>query len=166
MNTNISIDISNLTYDELRELENSTDKLISLIKQRKDGLYESWSKAQNIKYNLERMKQKSKKEDFENNVLPKIKDFLLKNLIPSQSIIKVKGARDGSGIRLFFGFYSNNDILECRQIFRNKKYFRNTRTGEDDYKIHESYGQITNHMIDKVTHIEVNGKFVPLKELI
>lgn len=154
---NLSLDIRNLSYEELEKLE-------EVITLRKASLYESYRDNLNNLSQIERQKREKYIQEFQNNILPKIKTYLIHNLVPNKSIIKVKGARDGKGIRLFLGFIGKNEYfqLECRQIKRYKRFWPQSESG----KITEELGQITQHMVDKVTHIEINGEFVSIKKLI
>lgn len=159
---NLLPNIYNLSYEQLDELK-------ELIKSRQNKLYPEYANRIQKDYQELRLRREKKQKEFRENLLPKIKEYLIKNLVPGQSIIKVKGARDGKGIRLFLLFKHEKSsqpqdmYLECRQISQFNSW---NKFSESFSVLHEKLGQITEHMIDKVTHIKIDGKFVPIKELI
>lgn len=150
----MNIDISKLSYEELFDL---THKVAARMSQ----LAPAYREERNKKSQEERKERELKKKDFEKNELPKIKNYLFENLVSNYSVIKVKGARDGKGIKLFLAFNGKNgNILECRQIRIDRVH-----NGKKFVEMPE-LGQITQHMIDKVTHIKVDGEFVKIVDLI
>jgi hypothetical protein len=155
------MDINNLSYEELQELAARVEK-------RQVELYAEYSCKKQREYKENFEKREAKKEEFKKNELPKIKDWLKNNLIPNETIIKVKGARDGKGIRLFMGFSGKGDWqkLECRQIIQQRFPKRNKTGDQYWWETKESLGQITEHLTDKVTHVKIGADFVKITELI
>lgn len=136
-----------LSYPEL-------EKLRQQISAHMQTIYHAWAQSEQQKYQRNCRRYHEKKLIFEKEILPKIKEYLVNNL-KEGAIIKVKGARDGKGLRQFLSFCDNG--IECRQISIQKML-----TGA----VIESLGQITQHMFDKVTHVKKDGKFIKIRDLI
>ncbi len=146
----ININITDLSYEEIREL-------IPILQKRGDELRPAWYKQQEIEWKKREQVRAIKKKEFEKTTLPKIEKYIIENL-KEGDIIKVKGARDGKGIRQFLKLVNNK--LECRQILTHRSVGYKT----EGYGV--KLGQITEHQIDKVTHIKINNEFVRITDLI
>lgn len=96
------------------------------------------------------------RKDAENRTLVvKLKAFLKPGMK-----LKMKGCKDGSGIRQFIE-WNKSDSLVCWQIKLQRQ-----RIANGYFRSEERTNQVTTHMPDKVTQIFVDGRPVPIKNFI
>ena len=76
----------------------------------------------------------------------------LRNLQPG-TLIKMRGCRDGKGLREFIR-WDSDDSLVCWQIIRSP------------HRADIKSNQVTTHMPDKVSWIMLNGKEIPIGKLV
>lgn len=113
-----------------------------------------------------RSKEEAKKKS---NLLPKIERWLDNNARVGMRF-KMKGCKDGSGIReLLTVDFKNRGThdqltLECRQVFPENRRWQGV--GRVFKTIPERLGQVTQHMSDKVVNVQINGLWIPVKNLV
>ncbi len=90
---------------------------------------------------------------------------ILKALLKPGMRLKMKGCKDGQGIREFIE-WDENDNLVCWQL-RQTRRLKNGMAPQLGYTVNiEKTNQVTTHMPDKVTRILVDGKAQPIKSFI
>jgi hypothetical protein len=158
------VDLGELTYDTALELQEFIER------QTKYGEGELW-KAKDEQDKIERKKREesdAKRKELERVFLPKLEKWLIQKATVGTRF-KMKGCRDGDGIRELIS-RPNADregyriSLECRQVFPSRKQWNGV--GRPLTTIKESYGQITQHMSDKVTAVLVDGQWVPIRQVV
>lgn len=97
----------------------------------------------------------------------KVETYLRGVLKPGMKL-KMKGCKDGKGIREFIK-WDDNDNLVCWQIVLKRQYNQTGRREGGIFSITETKtNQVTTHMADKVQMIQyvAGGQLVPLSKLI
>ena len=81
--------------------------------------------------------------------------------------LKMKGCRDGNGIRIFMNF-TGDKLLAYDELDHDKPKLvcRQVLISRWDKKQKESLGQITEHYIDKITQIKINGVWTPIRSIV
>ena len=150
----------NQITDQLREFAH--DELITLA---------NWCQSEAVKRDPARIAEqkaldafwaeRNRKEAEKNVQYQKVLKALIKMLKPGMRL-KMKGCKDGKGIREFIR-WDDNDNLVCWQIIRRTSY-----TGGNRYKpVVEQFNTniVTTHMPDKVQEIYVDGTGLKIKSI-
>jgi hypothetical protein len=156
-------------YDIIQALEQLTySQMVSLeahwkrIKDSKDPVNVAYAKQRE-----KLMAEHQKKTDLRNESLERIV-FCLKPILKPGMRLKMKGCKDGKGLREFIK-WDENDNLVCWQIIVARKRIINGAGVVGQVCIAEEKTNIvTTHMPDKIQMIQVasGGQLVPLSKLI
>lgn len=85
---------------------------------------------------------------------------VLQKLLKPGTKLKMRGCKDGSGIREFIK-WDENDNLVCWQIVRRRVFTKGAVSFTE-----EKTNQVTTHMPDKVSRIFQDNKDIPIKNFV
>lgn len=155
--------VGKLPYmDALQQEYNALERQIKELQIKQSEVQQRIWDRYSVRRRADDARQEAAKLDWENNWEPRLKTWVETHLKPGDRL-KMKGCKDGEGIREFiridtsYGAYR----IRCLQILRTKRRM----PGDVGWTIVEEEGQNTLHLIDKLTHVEIGGKWVKVKEL-
>ena len=143
--------LRNLAHDELKQLADWCNSEA----RKKDPVYLA-EQAQQAKWEAERQAKYAAEAAHLNRVAK-----ALKALLKPGMMLKMKGCKDGLGLREFIRWEDDN--LVCWQLSRRREWNPNTKLFT--YK-EERTNQVTTHMADKVSRVFINGTGLLIKSIL
>lgn len=146
---NITDQLVDSTYAELLDLAvwcQSAANRKDPVRLREEAAHEAWLE--------DRRKAQEEKQAEDDRIL-----IALKTTLKPGMKLKMKGCKDGSGIREFIRFDGGN--LVCWQIKVQRQ-----RIANGYYRSEERTNQVTTHMADKVQEIYVDGTGLKIKSIL
>jgi hypothetical protein len=150
----MKIDISQLSFIELKELHDA----VGVAMRTKDPAYIAEQKRF-AEILAKRQKEGEAHEEKMERIIPQLKTILKPGMR-----LKMKGCKDGKGIREFIK-WDDNDHLVCWQV----SLIREWNSVKQVFKVREvKTNFVTTHMPDKIQMIQcpAGGQLVPLSKII
>ena len=144
--------LRNLAHDELKQLADWCNSEA----RKKDPVYLA-EQAQQAKWEAERQAKYAAEAAHLNRVAK-----ALKALLKPGMMLKMKGCKDGLGLREFIR-WDENENLVCWQLRREKEYRPNSKSA---FWVQERTNQVTTHMPDKVTRVFIDGTGLLIKSIL
>ena len=161
-NESTTVELGKLTFNDALEL-------IDWLKgetEWNDGRLTHQHRAEEAEEMVRRTRENSARLLREAELHTMVEEWLEACQLKPGTYVKMKGCRDGRGIRIVLSVKFRKDdrsIIECRQVKTGRKWLGgpgNARMEE------ETLGQITKHLSDKISQVKVGEVWYPIRPLV